>query len=234
MQFLNTMAAMSVRRCLAVLFVVAVLAGSLMAQQETGRISGTVKDQSGGVVPGATVTIKNVATNAERTMTTNGDGSYVVTNLLPGAYSVSVTMTGFNTATKQVQLSIGGATTVDVSLTVGATSTTVVVSEQAIRVDTESQTLSNVITTKQILELPTLTRNPYDLVGTAGNITPADPRDVANGASRGTGYNINGQRSASTNILLDGADNNNTFTASIGQLVPLDSVQEFSVVRRRK
>ena len=226
MEFLSKRASVSVKRLLAATFIVALLAGSLMAQQETGRITGTVKDQSGAVVPGASVAVKNIATNAERTAVTGRDGSYVVTNLQPATYEVSVAMTGFNTSKKQANVTVGGVTTLDFALTVGATQTTVVVSEAAVQVDTESQVLSSVITTKQVLELPTLTRNPYDLVAISGNVSPGDPRDTA----RGAGYNINGQRSASTNILLDGSDNNDSFTATVGQSVPLDSVQEFSVV----
>ncbi|MBZ5495536.1 MAG: TonB-dependent receptor [Acidobacteriia bacterium] len=226
----NREAAVNVRSFVVALFVALLLAGSLMAQQETGRIVGTVKDQSGAVVPGAAVTIKNIATSAVRTTVTAGDGTYVATNLLPGTYSVTVALTGFNTISRQLTLAVGSVATTDFTLTVGATPTTVVVSEAAVQVDTETQTLSNVITTKQILQLPTLTRDPYDLVAIAGNITPIDPRDVANGSFRGVGFNINGQRDASTNILLDGADNNDTFLATVGQRVPLDSVQEFSVV----
>ncbi len=74
-------------------------------------------------------------------------------------------------------------------------------------------------------ELPTSpTRNPYALVATSGNVT-----EDSNG-DRGAGFAINGQRSASTSILLDGAENVDTFTATVGQTVPLDSVQEFSVL----
>ncbi len=230
MEFLRKENAGNWQRSVVALLAVFLLAGSLWAQQETGRIVGTVKDQSGAIVPGATVTVKNVATNAERTSITGTDGSYVMTNLQPGTYSVAVAMTGFNTGKKQVAVTVGGVVNLDFSLSVGSTQTTVVVSEAAVQVDTETQTLASVINTKQVLELPTLTRDPYDLVAIAGNVNPIDPRDVANGANRGAGFNINGQRSASTNILLDGADNNDTFTASVGQRVPLDSVQEFSVV----
>jgi len=228
MKLINRKATMNVQRCMLAFFVALLLAGTLLAQQETGRITGTVKDQSGAVVPGAVVSVRSVATNAARSATTGVDGGYVVTNLLPGSYEVSAALTGFNTAKKQVAVPVGGIASADFSLTVGAIATTVTVSAAAVQVETETQTLSSVITTKQVLELPTLTRNPYDLVATAGNITPVDPRD--SGAVRGVGYNINGQRSASTNILLDGADNNDTFTATVGQSVPLDSVQEISVV----
>ncbi len=74
------------------------------------------------------------------------------------------------------------------------------------------------------MDLPTLTRNPYDLVATSGNVTED------NNSGRGAGYAINGQRSADTDILLDGGENVNLFTATVGQSIPLDSVQEFSVL----
>jgi len=230
MGFLNERTTIGLSKVIGALFVVLLLAGSLMAQQETGRVTGQVKDQSGAVIPGASITIMNMATNAERKAISGSDGSYVVTSLQPGNYSVTVEMPGFNSAKKQVVVPVGGVANLDFSLTVGAIQTTVVVSEQAVQVDTETQTLANIVTTKQVLDLPTLTRNPYDLVAIAGNASPIDPRDIAAGANRGVGFNINGQRSSSTNVLLDGADNNDTFTASVGQSVPLDSVQEFSVV----
>ncbi|HBY64136.1 MAG TPA: TonB-dependent receptor, partial [Solibacterales bacterium] len=102
--------------------------------------------------------------------------------------------------------------------------TVVQVSEQAGQINTETQTVGTVVTTKQVLELPTLTRNPYSLVAISGNVSPDDP------SGRGTGYAINGLRSAGTNALLDGAANNDEFTASVGQQVPLDSIQEFSIL----
>lgn len=208
----------------AIALIILSLAGLAMAQQETGRIVGTVKDQSNAVVPNATVTARNVATSAERIGITDASGGYVIPNLLPGTYGLSVTVTGFKPAKQQVQVSVGSVVTSDFALSVGGAETTVeVTGEGATQVNTESQTITSVVTTKQILELPTLTRNPYDLVVTAGNVSTGD-------SNRGVGVAINGQRSSSTNILLDGSDNNNTFTATVGQDVPLDSVQEFSIV----
>ena len=216
--------AISARVLATVVMIVFVLAGFAIAQQETGRIVGTVRDQSSAVVPGATLTAKNAATSAERIGITDATGGYGITNLMPGTYTLSVTVTGFRPARQQVQVSVGGITTADFALAVGGSETTVeVTSEGVTQVNIESQTITTVITTRQILELPTLTRNPYDLVTTAGNVSTGD-------TNRGAGVSINGQRSSSTNILLDGSDNNNTFTASVGQSVPLDSVQEFSVV----
>src|SRR5205823_8464678 len=88
------------------------------------------------------------------------------------------------------------------------------------------------ITEQQIKELPTITRDPYDLVAVAGNVTNTQDKEIAGAeASRGAnGFTINGLRAAATNVMLDGAANNDEFFASVGQPVPLDSVQEFSVI----
>src|SRR4029078_10870741 len=89
---------------------------------------------------------------------------------------------------------------------------------------TEDKTLQTVDSEKEIKELPTITRNPYSLVALSGNVSPTDP------SGRGAGFGIHGQRAASTHIPLDGADNNDQFGAVVGQDVPLDAVQEFSVL----
>ena len=80
------------------------------------------------------------------------------------------------------------------------------------------------VTESEIRELPNLTRNAYQFVALAGNVSDAGM------GTRGAGFSINGQRESSTNILLDGASNNDEFTSGIGQQVPLDAVQEFSVL----
>jgi outer membrane receptor protein involved in Fe transport len=203
---------------------VLLLCGIAVAQQETGQVSGTIKDQSGAVIAGATIAVKNVGTGQERTVTTGAAGSYTVTNLLPATYSVTVSMKGFTAAKQQVQVNVGGKSNLDFTLQVGTASTVVEVAGAVEQVNVESQVLMDVVNNKQVEQLPTLTRNPYDLVGISGNVNPDET------SNRGTGYSINGQRSASTNILLDGSDNNDAFTATTGQSVPLDSVQEFSVV----
>ncbi len=224
MRFLESR--MHTRTFVATAIVLAVLAvaGSALAQQETGRIVGTVRDQTNALVPGATVTARNIGTSAERIAITDASGGYAITNLLPGVYSLTVTMSGFTPSKQQVQVTVGSVVSADFKLAVGGAETTVEVTGGGVaQVNTESQTITSVITTRQIEELPTLTRNPYDLVAITGNVSTGD-------AGRGAGVAINGQRGSSTNILLDGSDNNDTFTATVGQSVPLDSVQEFSVV----
>jgi outer membrane receptor protein involved in Fe transport len=204
------------------------LSGTAWAQTETGQISGTVVDPQGAGVPKAKVTVQNVGTGAVREATTDDRGAFIVPSLLPTSYTVSVAAEGFKRLTQRVEVSPGGKVAFDVKLEVGSVATTVEVSAAlALAVNTENQTVGQLITAKDIVDLPLLTRNPYDLVGGAANVSSAADAGLT---MRGSGYNINGLRSAGTNILLDGAANNDEFTASVGQTVPLDSVQEINVL----
>src|SRR5215831_6393070 len=195
------------------------------AQQETGQISGRVTDPQDKVVSGATVTLKSVETSAQRDTSTDDQGVFIVTNLQPGLYDVTVKSGQFAETTQRIQITIGGKVTRDFKLTTQAiaANVTVVTAAGGLEVNTTDQQLSTVVDNKQLRELPTITRNPYDLVGISGNVNP-------DSGGRGTGYAINGMRSASTSILLDGVENVDNFTATVGQAVPLDSVQEFRVI----
>ena len=194
-------------------------------QQETGQLSGRVYDPQDRVVSGASVTMKSVSTGAERTTTSDDQGNYLFTNIQSGLYDVTVKAGQFAENTQRAQVTVGGKVTLDVKLSTQAiaANVNVVAAAGGVEVNTSDQQLSNVVTQEQVRELPTITRNPYALVGISGNVS-------AGGEGRGTGYNINGQRSASTSILLDGVENVDNFTATVGQQVPLDSVQEFRVI----
>jgi outer membrane receptor protein involved in Fe transport len=200
-----------------------------VAQTETGQITVKATDPSGAVISGATVSVKSVQTGAERTATTGDEGVATITNLQPGLYDVTVTGTGFGAFTQRAQVTVGAKLSIEASLAAQAKgeSVTVVAGEGGVEVNTQTQELSNVVSTTQLRELPTLTRNPYDLVRLSSNVSEGDPQNLA---QRGAGFNINGQRSASTEILLDGGENVDNFTATVGQSVPLDSVQEFRVI----
>src|SRR5207249_1588578 len=132
----------------------------------------------------------------------------------------------------RVVVTVGASMAADAKLEVGAVTEQVNVTAVTELVDTRTPEFRTTISTRQLVELPTLTRNPYDLVSIAGNVhdVNADEVSLVGGVGRGTGFSINGARSASTNILLDGGDNNNQFDTSVGQDVPLDAVQEFSVI----
>jgi carboxypeptidase family protein/TonB-dependent receptor-like protein len=213
------------------------------AQLEAGQISGTVLDQSDAVVPGATISIRNADTNAVRTVVSSSTGAYLVPGLAPATYEVTVTAAAFKTYTAKVEVTVGGHVTLDAKLSVSATTSEVeVVGEGGSQVNTQTQEMSQVVDTDQIANLPSLTRNPYDFVALAGNVSGGDNSTNSgataidatgsgqNQTDRGVGYAINGQRQSGTEILLDGVENVSIFGAGIGEDIPLDGTQEFSVI----
>ena len=202
------------------------------AQTETGRITGVVRDATGAVLPGATVTAKGTATGITRTLQSDEAGQYLFANLPPGPYEVSAELASFRTQLAKVAVTVGANVSVDFRMELSGTAETVTVSGDRPAINTVNAELSTTVTETQIRELPTITRNVYDLVAIAGSVSGGrvDQGEEWTETTRGTGYNINGQRASSTNVLLDGAANNNEFDTTVGQEVPLDSVQEFSVL----
>jgi outer membrane receptor protein involved in Fe transport len=201
--------------------------GKTLAQTETGQISGTVLDQQNHAIPNTRIAVRNVGTGALRETTSDDHGTFIVTNLLPATYSVLAEAQGFSKLEQQVDLPPGGRAALEVKLQVGKVNEIVEVTATSVAVNTANQTVGQLITSNDITNLPLLTRNPYDLVGGAANVSSAADAGLT---MRGAGYNINGLRSAGTNILLDGAANNDEFNASVGQTVPLDSVQEINIL----
>ena len=212
-------------RCAALLAIAFLIPGLAAAQTEFGKLTGTVTDQSGAVLPGVSVTVKSVERATTRSSVTNAAGGYVFASLVPGNYELTVELAGFSTRQARTTVSVGATVDLNFQMAVGAQSEVVtVLGESAAQINTSTQDISTTVNESQIREMPTITRNVYDLVVLSGQ-AHADPQ-----SNRGTGYSINGARSASTNVLLDGSANNDDFDATVGQEVPLDSVQEFSVL----
>ena len=211
----------------------------VFGQAELGTIAGDVRDTTAAVVAGAQVTVTSQATNATRTTTTNANGEYQVPLLTPGMYSVSVAKSGFQTYNSTVEVAVGGHSTLNAQLAVGSGSTVVEVTAGAAgtEVNTQTQELSQLVDTQQLAQLPSLTRNPYDFVAISGNVSNGDATSNGTGemagqetSLHGVGYSINGQRNTGTEILLDGVENISVFGQIVGEDVPLDAVQEYSVV----
>jgi len=215
----------------------------LHAQLETGQIVGKVMDQTGAAVPGAAVTVKNLNTNTVRNAVSSESGAYLVLGLEPAIYQVTVNSNSFKTFVGKVEVTVGGHVTLDPKLSVGGTTIEVqVVGEGGLQVNTQTQEMSQVVDTEQITQLPSLTRNPYDFVALAGNVSGGDNSTNSgataidqlgsgqNQQNRGVGYSINGQRESGTEILLDGVENVSIFTQAIGEDVPLDATQEYSII----
>src|SRR5688500_18256964 len=218
---------------LALLAVLCVLAGNTaLAQLQSGRIVGTILDTQRSGIPGATITVTNVATNQSRHVESDSQGNYVVTPLDPGVYNVSAAMSGFQTTVRNgLELTVGQAARVELVMNVGGLSTEVQVTAETPLLNTESATLSEVITNEQIVDLPLNGRGFHELArltsGVAllpptGNTQPVRP-EVVNGNV------IGGVAGAQTRFLLDGVDITEEHQGGTWIQTSVDALQEFSV-----
>lgn len=219
-----------------IVFVWLVLPAKSFAQVESGQIAGIVTDESGAVIPSATVSASNISRNDSRTVAASNSGTYTIVGLEPGKYRVTVTAAQFKPFVATVEVTVGSHVTLDARLSVSANTAEVeVVAEGGASVNTQTQELSQVVDTQQLTQLPSLTRNPYDFVVLSGNVsngdnTTDDVNSAQNLTSRGVGFAINGQRQSGTEILLDGVENVSVFSYLIGEQIPMDAVQEYNIV----
>lgn len=219
---------------LAVLLAIVLSAGSNVAQTQFGTISGRVTDGSGAVVPNVKVTLTNTATNAKQESVTSPEGLYLLANIAAGTYEISVEREGFKKSTRRVTVEVAQRQALDFSLALGAVTEIVTVTEDAAAVNTVSGDLSRTITLSEVTNLPMLSRNPYSLMALAAGAVSTgsvvgDARGGITEDSASGGVAVNGARTSSINFLLDGSENNATFTAGTAQTVPLDAVQEFRI-----
>lgn len=221
----------SLRGVLLSLAVLLSLSAVMFAQSDTASMTGFVRDPSSGTVPNATVVVKNETTGIERRATTNEAGYYIVSNLPPGFYTVTVEAAGFKKYEKvNNKLDANIAATVDAVMSVGATSETVNVVAEATTVQSESATLGRVVTTKEITDTPLNGRNPLFLAllkpGVNGGALAQFSFDLSTG-----GLNINGGRTQDNLITYDGAVGVRTRSngTSIGT-ADVDAVQEVQVL----
>jgi hypothetical protein len=205
------------RLLIATIFVV-VISPVCLAQVEQGAISGAVLDAAGASVPKARVTATNQATGAVATAETTDDGYYKIPYLLAGRYRVSVEKEGFavNRVT-DVPVLVGQIASINVTLRPGSVHDEVTVTSNAVIVDQVSSSLGYVTGSTQILELPT-GRSPYSLL-------TLSPGVIATG-NTGTGPIVNGGRSNTSAILLDGQDTRNNSTLDNAYTPPQETVQE--------
>jgi hypothetical protein len=134
------------------------------AQVDRATVSGVVRDTGGGVVPGATVTVTNLATNIESHQATSETGSYQVVNLVPGRYQVDVELSGFKKSSQVIALEVGQRARLDVDLAVGGLNETVTVSESVQLLNTNDSTLGSVVPQIAVANLPLAIRNWDDLL----------------------------------------------------------------------
>ena len=209
------------------LVLLAALVAPVQAQQFSGTLRGVVQDSTGGVVPGAQVSVSDVSTNDTRTLTSDARGTWVLPNLKPGTYRIVVTLDGFKTAAlDNVKLDVQAVRDVEIKLEVGTAAETVTVSGQAAAVEVTSSTMSQTIENKRMVDLPLNGRNPFSLATLAPGVTPTSN----NG---GSSPSISGGRNATSEVAIDGVSNvnaeNNVSILDLNYTPSVDAVQEFSV-----
>src|SRR6266576_2009463 len=212
------------------------------AQVAGATLSGTVSDQSGGVLPQAAISIKNIATGITRTSATSTAGFYSVPNLLPGSYEIRASAQGFSTELQSgITLTVGEQQILNFTLQVGQISQTVEVSTEAPTVELASSSISAVINSTTVRELPLNGRSWTDLatLQPGVNSTLQIQADFAVGGDRGnrgfgTQITVAGARPEQNNFRLDGVSINDFNNAAPGSVLGgdmgVDAVQEFSVL----
>jgi hypothetical protein len=221
----------NIRTVLLVMVCLVVTATSILAQSDTSSLSGTVTDTSGAVVPNAQITIHNNATLADRTIESNENGVFTLTNLTPGDYSVRVTKTGFQTSTlNDVHLDPSIGRRVDVTMKVGDTSVTITVEAGANVVQTESGAVGQLITQEQVKDIQLNGRNPLYLAQMEPGVVRSNSM-AAFSFGLDNGINVNGARSQESVITFDGAPMVRTRSngTSVG-VADVDSTSEIQVL----
>ncbi len=218
------------------------LAGTqtLIAQSDLSSARGTVQDQTGAAVPGATVQIVSTETSSTRSAITDDSGSFSVEALPRGSYKATVTAAGFQTVAQSFVLEVSQVQSFTFKLTPGSVSQTVTVTDAAPIVDVSTSSTGAVVQADQIAELPLNGRNFTQLA----LLTPGVTRGAYGSASSGVNGNVefsrffdvggttlstNGLRQQANNYELDGVDNNDGLVNSIVFVPPLEATQEFRV-----
>jgi len=227
----------SALRGLAALILFVTLALSAHAQT-TGTISGVVTDQAGALVPNVQVTARNTARGDTRTAVTNAAGEYSFPALQPGDYAITFTAPGFATIVETATLNVTEHIAVNTAMRLSSVSSTVEVSstDQAL-LKTESVTQGGVISGEAIVQLPLATNNFTQLLALSPGVIA--PLNDATGLGRGTqNVNVNGARTNSNSIYVDGIDAvnvhtnsaaNNGFASNSTIIPPPDAIQEFKI-----
>jgi hypothetical protein len=219
---------------LAVLFVM--FPSSSLAQVSSATLRGTVKDQTGASLPGVTVTVVHIGTGASRNVVTDAGGRYVVAPLPIGSYEVRGELSGFRTEVRRgITLAVGMQAVIDLVLSVGNLREVVEVTGEAPRVQTTSSTVSELVDSKTIRELPLNGRNFVQLATLQAGVINSDRVRGAFPLSSGTGmkFNVNGARDNSNSFLLDGQDIQDVFNSTPasggGETLGVDTLAEFEV-----
>jgi len=226
---------------LAIPFLSVLIVGNVYAQVEKATLSGTVTDSSGGVIVGAEVQAKNVATSVTYSGVTDVQGRYVLAEMAVGTYDVSAQKTGFQQILQTgIVLTVGARPILDFKLPVGRASEVVEVRGEASRVDTETAAVGQLVSPSQIENLPINGRNFTSLLTLAPGIAPVAPTVGGGGQSETvygeeTNYSVSGSRPVGLAYMLDNTDIRNWLdhgagVSVLGTSLGMEAIQEFNIL----
>ncbi len=232
---------LSLKRFLMIAVTVIGFVFPIIAQTESARIQGTVTDQSGSAVPGATVTITELATNRVVKVETNEEGNFTATSLSPGRYSIEVTQANFKTIKQEITLEVQQVADLPpFALEAGGVNEVVTINSDVPLVETATSSIGEVIQGREAVELPLNGRNVLELARLTPGVTQGIPGGFASGVggnaetyrsgnTGGAALSVNGQRTQANNFLLDGVDNNESLVNTINIFPAAEAIQEFRV-----
>jgi hypothetical protein len=210
------------------------------AQTATATLSGIVRDDTGAVLPGVTLTIRNAATGVVRTVTTDSEGRYRASALDPGEYEIRAELAGFRTVVQSgVVLRVGGTTEADIAMSLGQISEQLTVISESPLIEPAKAELSRVVSTAEIESLPISGRNFVDFVKLSSGVASGRENvgggafkepDVGVGSAAAPRLSFGGQPELNTMIQVDGADNVQTFTGLPRATPSQEAAKEFRVL----
>jgi hypothetical protein len=221
----------------AIACVIALLIGAPALAQQTvafASVAGRVADTTGAPVPGATVTVRQLDTNALTTAVSDAAGRFRFAYLRPGGYELQVELSGFATVKKTLTLLMGGAVELPVTLTVSGGDTHITVSVRAEVLDTARTQIATTITPSEIRDIPVSGRNFLDLALLAPGVSPANNGPTQQfsetSAAPGAGLSVASQRNFSNNFVVDGLSANDDSAGLSGMPYGMDALEQLQVV----
>jgi hypothetical protein len=222
------------RRPITLLLALCLVPMAAPAQVSTGTLSGTLRDASGGVLPGARVEGRNLETGLDRSTVTGAQGSWVLAGLPPGSWEIRISLDGFRPLLRQgIVLAVGETAVVDGALELGGFDQTLTVIAQSPLVQTRSGELSYLVEGEKIQSLPLNGRNYTDLALLQPGVQAFPYRDGGSVVAHGMGMSVNGRDPRSNVYLLDGTLQNDFTNGPAGSAAStalgLETVREFRV-----
>jgi len=224
------------RKCVSAFALLLLLTATARAQEtiDTASVSGRVVDPQNGVLPGATVTLRQRETNATRTTETDREGRFRFTYLKVGAYELLVQLAGFADVHRSLTLSAGSAYELPLKLSLASVDTTVTVTAQTPLVETARTQIAATVGRSEVARVPLNGRNFLDLALLAPGVSPTNTGSTQlfaeTSAVPGDGVSVGSQRNFSNNFVIDGLSANDDAAGLSGTPISVDAVDQFQVV----